>query len=1037
MDIWSILGIAATADRQVIQAAYRAKLADTNPEDKPEEFKALRAAYEQALALAKQAASQRAPQTEGERWAARLDAVYQDIGARRSAGSWRALLGEDFCLSLATRAQARDLLLRYLMEHCFLPQEIWRLLDEFFALREKRGELLQQFPQDFIDNAVLAGIANGPLVPFGPLEGPGPACDKFLNCYGRFRAAQSKNDAEAMKSILAEMEACGAQHPYLLLCKARLALFLDEFPDAYHFCRLLKEALPGDQQTLMLQADCAMTVNDYPEAERVWDILLAEHPENAQARYNRIQCLILQKKYFEAKEAALQLLKDLPAHSLVLAQLRAINQAITPLREQTYRDNPADIDNAIELAWCYIQQEQFVQARQILDALPAQQLAGSYEYENLAAKALLGSGDDTAALPHLYAWEQAIEALPDTAENADKKSRLCEAVRLQATLEDGIGNTSQADRLYERLERQWPENLDSLHARIQRALNRKDRKTALHCAEELVRLAPGDPYNHYLLGTALFQLGRLQEAYDAFGEAMRHVGRDAGCLLYQCRILMAAGQWDDAKKLADELVQANTKGSVMDFVLARIALHEGRRADAEQLFSALAEACRKKKPPYDFSGEVFFRLAVLRQNSAPKKELLELAQEGLLFDPDSTSLLELKADALRQLEQPQSALETYLKIAALNPGHRYVYELLGRLYHFSLHDYEKAADAYRKQLQNEETAGVNNLLGLALQEIGRYDESRRAFQRAVEMTPRDPAYIANLAQLCLLQNDLNGAEEGYLRALKLPCEKAATTARLRRDLARVYFRQGRDAEAQRILGINVSENKEYRDLLFQAEGYAKTRNSNEMLRVLARWRATAAPDEGTYLWRKGDFLLRCGLPRKALAALRSGATSSHNALLTLGYGYAELGHYRLAKRALARLLRMDPDNEQGCDWYAKTLLWLGDKAGAAVWAKKGLDLLERDRGGINRALYYTRRAVYLALLGDLPAARAALEQAQAAPLCRFCLYGGCKDALWAEGFLLERAGQRDEALALYRRGAELYPDEMDFAAGIRRLDKRI
>lgn len=49
---WTLLGIEPTKDKKAITVAYRAKLAHTNPEDKPNEFKALRAAYEEALKLA-------------------------------------------------------------------------------------------------------------------------------------------------------------------------------------------------------------------------------------------------------------------------------------------------------------------------------------------------------------------------------------------------------------------------------------------------------------------------------------------------------------------------------------------------------------------------------------------------------------------------------------------------------------------------------------------------------------------------------------------------------------------------------------------------------------------------------------------------------------------------------------------------------------------------------------------------------------------------------------------------------------------------
>ena len=48
----TILGIEPTKDKKAITKAYRGKLAQVNPEDRPEEFKALRGAYEEALKLA-------------------------------------------------------------------------------------------------------------------------------------------------------------------------------------------------------------------------------------------------------------------------------------------------------------------------------------------------------------------------------------------------------------------------------------------------------------------------------------------------------------------------------------------------------------------------------------------------------------------------------------------------------------------------------------------------------------------------------------------------------------------------------------------------------------------------------------------------------------------------------------------------------------------------------------------------------------------------------------------------------------------------
>ena len=110
---WSLLGIAPTKDKKEITAAYRSQLAHTNPEDKPEEFKALRAAYEEALALADKADEMPArDESPVGLWMERIRALYGDFSARIRAENWQELLADEVCVALDTRPLAEEALLR-------------------------------------------------------------------------------------------------------------------------------------------------------------------------------------------------------------------------------------------------------------------------------------------------------------------------------------------------------------------------------------------------------------------------------------------------------------------------------------------------------------------------------------------------------------------------------------------------------------------------------------------------------------------------------------------------------------------------------------------------------------------------------------------------------------------------------------------------------------------------------------------------------------------------------------------------------------
>ena len=100
LEIFQILEIDATKDERAIKDAYRKKLAVTNPEDNPEGFKRLRAAFEGACQYAKTLDEESASVTERDEtpsglWVEKISETYANIKSRRDVAKWEAMFKED------------------------------------------------------------------------------------------------------------------------------------------------------------------------------------------------------------------------------------------------------------------------------------------------------------------------------------------------------------------------------------------------------------------------------------------------------------------------------------------------------------------------------------------------------------------------------------------------------------------------------------------------------------------------------------------------------------------------------------------------------------------------------------------------------------------------------------------------------------------------------------------------------------------------------------------------------------------------------
>jgi len=92
---------------------------------------------------------------------------------------------------------------------------------------------------------------------------------------------------------------------------------------------------------------------------------------------------------------------------------------------------------------------------------------------------------------------------------------------------------------------------------------------------------------------------------------------------------------------------------------------------------------------------------------------------------------------------------------AMNEGHSAAWD----------QDWKKAAAAYRKALQEfPDQPKALNSLGLALFQLGEFDESLRIYQRVAQLAPDDPIAFEKVAQISERLGDLNAAVEASMKA---------------------------------------------------------------------------------------------------------------------------------------------------------------------------------------------------------------------------------------------------------------------------------
>ena len=469
IEIFNILGIEETKDEKAIKAAYREKLAATNPEDDPEGFKRLRTAFEEAVAYIN---SQEETANLGEKdesisglWVEKVRNVYSRMSDRRDVSKWEELFNDEVCLSIEEEENCRMKLLIFLMDNFRLPTAVWTLIDERFNIERDSDALRNRFPGDFI-SYVLRRIRYGEDVEFEFFEGAEDApYDTYINIYYNLWDCISEGQLDEMKRLYEDAMKLQIVHPVMDVCKAyiyseEVKLNTVDKEELISFVRDVYARYPksltvsNNVANILWQNECR------DEAADVYKNIKADDNKHYMSNRRLTEWYYDKGMYDEAKECAVIVVGK--GHDDEFEELvRSINRALEDeLRKGWLEDK--DVEKGFDLCWNLFQNDHVVDAEMLayeLEATLQEHPEKKTEYVGLRAKLATTLMDLDNAIKYADEWEKLLNADIASGKSEDEEAdrdRVGQShlIRMECYRIKGRGDAACYKKAFEEYEKQ-------------------------------------------------------------------------------------------------------------------------------------------------------------------------------------------------------------------------------------------------------------------------------------------------------------------------------------------------------------------------------------------------------------------------------------------------------------------------------------------------------------------------------------------------------------------------------------------------------
>ena len=1008
-DCFLILEIEETKDLASIKSAYYKKLKTVNPEDDPEGFKRLRKAYEEANEYAKrpdEEVTEEVDDTPSGQWMAKIKAMYSSLAGRQDVDAWKQLFQDDIFLSLEDEEQCKEKLLVFLMNHIYLPTDIWKLLDDKLQIVSGSGKLQEHFPKQFIDFCVYK-CKQGENLDFAMFECVDDAdLDKYMYYYDSGYRLLEQGELSSARQAYEDSLKCDVYHPVMDVFHMHL---LEAEEKTEEMQKVLYSLLERYADSDVVQYQCGESLfklGKKDEARELYEKLKADANKHYMANYRLASIYYDLGEYKRAKKCA-EIVLEYGGDEVFHQLLQQIN---VKLKEDYKNKISEDGDAAMEYGWCLIQNEEYFAGIKL-----ARGLEGKVpEKREVERKGLLAK---------LYVQEALYEQAAEMA--------LVWRAGLLERLPGETGDERKSD--IRRIK-------DSYFLRIQ----------AFH--------AMGGGKKEYYEDA----IKEIDEVIAFIKEDEERGDVDVTVYLERAQILLEMERYDECEEQCLAIWQEYHVEAVYSIMLKLAA----KRRDASSVVQ-FGEYCIKAFPqfiaPYEEIALVYLCLDKKEEMEDILKRAKEADIKSIFLDayeyqfthefekvkyPDETDVFQKRYKEPITQEGNMTLYEeglNYLKSLFYRSPSIYLLNEIGRLYMDTMH-YEEAEETFKKILSEQpyDQFALNNL-GCIYKYTGRHEKAVVCFNKAIRYMDEEPNTYpyGNCGHTFERMAEYKQAEEVYRALVKRFPDREKGTMR---DIVTCMARGGNLEGALNLivekytgknqitglqlavdLCIELDDESLARKFLAQLEkSINQSTSGKEMAAQQNEYQRSVAELEILY----GDYFKGLKLSKKCCEKSIS--------LKTMGRISGRTAAGELTDFLFYATLYQDALNAQGKSEQSKKGLknWLfaSLKSGGTVnqapitkmqldqwtqWARININNL-MEAGFTqekNEYFYQQKNRGWIAFMADYfhpkKSLNAAYQTIRDGIVCRFCSENCCIEELTAQALMLEREGKEEEAIALY------------------------